>query len=174
MAEALLRSVAGPAAGVRAASAGFWLDGEPASPAAVATLERLGLDLDGHRSRRVSVDWLEEADIVLGMARVHVHEAVSRCPQAWPKTFTLKDLVRRGAAIGPRRPGQPLAEWLALAHGGRVPADVMGDSPDDDVADPIGMGRSVFERTATELAGLIERFVGLVGLVPPPPARGPL
>ena len=42
---------------------------------------------------------------------------------------------------GARGPEQSLEAWLAEVHAGRTTADLMGDSPDDDIADPIGQPR---------------------------------
>ena len=35
-------------------------------------------------------------------------------------------------------PGEPLASWLARVQLGRDRVELLGDSPDDDVADPMG------------------------------------
>ncbi|HET9442384.1 MAG TPA: hypothetical protein VFO65_03615, partial [Acidimicrobiales bacterium] len=75
---------------------------------------------------------------------------------------TLKELVRRGEAVGARSAGQPLAEWLAKAHAGRAKPDLLGESPDDDVDDPIGGPRWRYERTAGELEALVDRLVALL------------
>ncbi len=80
------------------------------------------------------------------MAREHVREAVVLASAAFPKVFTLKELVRRGEAIGPRGADESLADWLARAHAGRTSADLMGNSDADDIADPIGMPRSAYQR----------------------------
>ncbi len=41
-------------------------------------------------------------------------------------------------------------------------SDLMGDDPDDDVADPIGRPRYEYEATAAELDDLLSRFVTLL------------
>ena len=48
-----------------------------------------------------------------------MRHAVVTAPAAWPRPFTLRELVRRGAVIGPQPPGESLAGWLARAHDGR-------------------------------------------------------
>lgn len=163
MAEAMLRSqLAGRLADVRLASAGTFSQGRPATDTAVAVLADRGIDLRAHQSRYLSAELVGGADLVLGMARVHVRESAVLAPEAFGRVFTLKELVRRGGAIGPRRLDEPLEAWLARAVEGRRPADVMGDSPADDVADPVGQPRSVYERTADEIQGLLDALVGLV------------
>ena len=162
MAEALLRhrlERRGVEAHVH--SAGLRLTGEPASANGVEVLAERGLDLSGHRSRIVNAELLRDTDLVLAMAREHLREAVLTLPDVWTHAFTLKELVRRGEAIGPRAPGESLDAWLARANGGRQRADLLGSSPDDDVPDPIGAGRSAYERTADELTGLVDRLVDL-------------
>jgi protein-tyrosine-phosphatase len=163
MAEALLRDRL-TRRGVPAVvhSAGLLDAGEPASAYGVDVLRARGIDLSGHRSTTMSVDLLDAADLVLGMARLHLREAVVLRPEIWRKAFTLKELVRRGQDVGPRAPGQSLDEWLLKAHAGRVHTDLLGEADADDIFDPIGSARAVYEKTAAELENLIDRLVGLV------------
>ena len=162
MAEALLRHRLGER-GVDAHvhSAGLRLVGEPASANGVDVLAERGLDISAHRSRIFDREMLQHTDLVVGMAREHLREAILAVPDVWPRAFTLKELVRRGERMGPRAPGESLDAWLARAHAGRVRGDLLGSSDDDDVADPIGSGRSSYERTADELTDLTDRLVDL-------------
>ncbi len=140
-------------------SAGLLHDGRRAE--GVEVLSAMGFDTSAHRSRRMTVDMLDGADLVLCMAREHLREAVLLSPSAWPRSFTLKEIVRRGEQAGPRPPGQPFDEWLAKLHAGRERASLLGWSGDDDIADPIGGTRSVYERTAQEIQDLVDRLVDL-------------
>jgi protein-tyrosine phosphatase len=167
MAEALLRSALSERrVEATVSSAGLFRGGVPASPGSVKAMARRGLDLDEHRSRTVTTDLLAGADLVVGMARLHVREAVVAVPEVWPRAFTLKELVRRGAATGPRPAQQPVGDWLARLHEGRRRADLIGDHPDDDVADPVGGPDQLYLETATELEGLVGRLVDLAFPVP--------
>jgi protein-tyrosine phosphatase len=148
--------------GARVMSAGLLDDGRPAHTSSIDVLAGRGLDLTAHRTRRMTADAVRSADLVLGMAREHVREAVVLVPSAFPKVFTLKELVRRGEALGPRRADESVAAWLARAHAGRRSSDLLGHSPGDDVADPIGMPRSAYERMVEELDGLLDRLVALL------------
>jgi protein-tyrosine phosphatase len=163
MAEVLLRERLGSLGlDARVASAGLLHPGQPASAHGVDIMRGRGLDMSTHRSRAISRDMLTAADLILGMAREHVREAVVRDPGLWPRTFTLKELVRRGEAAGRREPGEALDVWLkrvAAAGEGRRISDLTGSSPIDDVEDPIGGPRSAYERMAVELDGLIDRLV---------------
>jgi protein-tyrosine-phosphatase len=105
---------------------------------------------------------VEPADLIVAMAREHVAEVVAANPSAWGRTFTLKELVRRGEHVGPRRAGQTLADYLGLLHAGRRPTDLMGRSAEDDIVDPMGASRSVYERTAAEIDDLTARLARLL------------
>lgn len=48
-------------------------DGRPASRGALAVAERSGLELAGHRSRALTPEMVEWADLVLAMSPSHVH-----------------------------------------------------------------------------------------------------
>jgi protein-tyrosine-phosphatase len=148
-------------------SAGLLDAGQPPSPHGVTVMQTMGLDLSGHRSRTMNSELLTSADLVLGMARLHVREAVVFVPSIWPRAFTLKELVRRATEVGPRTMGQPFDEWLAKCHAGRAHADLLGDTLEDDVDDPIGTSRANYERTAAELRDLVDRLVDIA--FPPSP-----
>lgn len=142
-------------------SAGLLESGNPASASGIEILAGRGLDMNPHRSTTVSAEILRGADLVIGMARQHVREAVVLDRRVWPRTFTLKELVRRGSTIGPRKEGESLEAWLTRAHMGRTTASLMGASPDDDIADPIGRPRAAYEHMVEEIGGLVDRLVGL-------------
>ena len=162
-AEAMLRhrlEDLGLAANVR--SAGMLQAGQPAHSSSIDLMAGRGLDITSHRSRRLNAGLVRAADLVLGMAREHVREAVVMVPAAFPKIFTLKELVRRGEAIGPRVGDETVADWLARAHAGRTSADLLGESQADDVADPIGLPRTAYERMVVELDDQLDRLVALL------------
>ena len=104
------------------------------------------------------------------MARENLRYAVVTEPGAWPRAFTLKELIRRGERIGPRPPGEPFAAWLARAHDGRARASLLGDSADDDVPDPAGAPLRAYADTAALLDGLMTRLaeLGWAHAAPPP------
>ena len=178
MAEALLaRWLAPPVALVAVRSAGLLdegliQEGEPPRPEAVAALTGYGLDISGHRSHRVTLADLSEADLVLGMSRAHVRHAVVLAPETWPRAFTVKELLRRGEETGPRGPDEPLADWVARVHQGRERAALLGDSPADDVADPMGGLAQAYADTAALLDELTGRLAGLCWGLPSDRLRG--
>jgi protein-tyrosine phosphatase len=147
-------------------SAGVWEVGHPASAHSESEAADRGLDLSGHRSRVIDPGLVEGADLILALAREHVREVAGLVPAAFPRTFTVKELVRRGRSVGPRSTDQSLDEWLADVGRDRSAATYLRPDPDDDVADPIGGPRSQYARTALELESLA---VALAGLLDPPP-----
>src|SRR3954454_326776 len=117
MAEALLRRrLDERALEVTVSSAGLLYDGEPATGTGVDTMAAWGLDISDHRSRLMTPAMLDGADLVVGMARQHVREAVVLGSGVYARTFTLKELVRRGYGIGARTTDESIADWLARAH----------------------------------------------------------
>ena len=147
-------------------SAGLLPGGESPPREVVAVMAERGIDLSPHRSRQVTPQLLAVADMVVCMARRHAREVVLMDPAAWPHTFTLKELVRRSGAVEGRRPGETGEAWLARVHGGRQRADLVGQSPEDDVADPLGSPADAFRATAVELAGLVDRVAGQLWVAP--------
>jgi protein-tyrosine phosphatase len=142
-------------------SAGLLGEGQPAPPGAVSAMASYGLDVRRHRSRLMTADEVGVASLVLAMGREHVRHAVVTEPAVWPRAFTLKEIVRRGQQAGPRAPGESLAEWVARLHAGRERAALLGDSPDDDVPDPMGGPPQAYLMTAALLDQLIGHLVGL-------------
>lgn len=162
MAQALLgRRLAALGCAAAVHSAGILGAGEPARREAVSVMAGYGIDISTHHSRRVTAEDLDRADLTLAMAREHVRHAVVTAPAAWPRTFTLAELVRRGRAVGPRGPGESLPGWLARAQAGRQRAALLGSSADDDVADPAGGPMPAYERAAAVLSQLVDRLVEL-------------
>ena len=158
MAEVLLRA-SRPTLEVQ--SAGRLRGGVPASATAVQVVAERGLDLSKHVSQTATADLVGESDLILGMAREHVRDAVVLRPDVRRRAFSLKDLVRRGTALGPRSPDQALDDWLALAGAGRTTNDLLGSSPEDDVADPMGQSPARYRACADELDDLLGRLAAL-------------
>lgn len=97
----------------------------------------LDLDLRDHRSRLLTPELItdEGTDLVIGMTREHLREIVAMDPDAWPRTFTLKELARRSSEVPSVA---SMGEWIAAAAAGRRASDLMTPSPDDDLDDPYG------------------------------------
>jgi protein-tyrosine phosphatase len=164
MVEALLvRGLAASGATGSVRSAGLLREGDPPPPEVISAMAACGLDVAAHRSSVLRGGALSDARLVLGMAREHVRHAVVADPAVWPRTFTLKELVRRGQENGPAAPGESLADWLARIHHGRDRLALLGDSPADDVPDPIGGSPEAYAATAAQLDDLVGRLLVLCG-----------
>jgi protein-tyrosine-phosphatase len=75
-------------------SAGTWgEDGLPAAPEAVQALLQRGIDLSQHRSRIITVDIIDEADLILTMERNHTEALVTEFPQKENQIFMLAEMV---------------------------------------------------------------------------------
>src|SRR5262249_42932761 len=83
-------------------SAGLLEEQQPVTEATSAVAHALNLDLSRHESRRLVPSLVRNAELVIGMERHHVREAVVLDPSAWSRTFTLKEIVRRAEALGGR------------------------------------------------------------------------
>ena len=164
MAEALLRArlaQRGTDGAVDVSSAGLWEGGFPVSKPVLEAVAERGGDLGAHRSRRVTAETAREYDLVLGLAREHVHEIVALDPDLAARTFTLKALARHLDERPPREASQSLAEYVAAE-------EVLEAGPDDDVDDPYGRPVSAVAETAEEIAALLDRLVSRLW----PPAGG--
>jgi protein-tyrosine phosphatase len=152
--------------GVDVESAGVsgWDELEP-SPDAVEALRELGVDISGHRARRLGAAHIESADLVLALAAEH-RDAISRlAPGAASRTFTLKEMIHLLRRL-PRRPmdGEDPAARLQGAATAAAALRAAGAEAavDEDVADPIGQGLESYRATVWELETLSRQFVDLV------------
>jgi protein-tyrosine phosphatase len=162
MAQAMLSArLAARGVAVPVASAGLLGGGRPPPPEVISVMAARGIDVAGHRSRIVTADDLAAADLVLGLSREHVRHAAVLLPAAWPRAFTMRELLRRGQRAGPRAPGEPLGDWLARAAGDRARRDLLGTSAADDVADPAGGPLRGYQATSDLLDRLTRDLVEL-------------
>lgn len=168
MAEGLLRRLFAQAGvGATVGSAGLLPGGAPATPDAVATMADRRVDIAHHVSQTVTEEMLGDTPLILAMTRHHVRELCAGYGAPMERTFTLKELVRRGEELGGRVHGESVYPWLARLNAGRRTADLMGDDPADDIADPVGQPRDVYEVTANELEDQLRQFVRLLVGGPP-------
>ncbi|NCD33923.1 MAG: low molecular weight protein arginine phosphatase [Spartobacteria bacterium] len=83
MAEHLFRQRIGALRPVHVSSAGISTrDGQPASSMARAALAELQIDLTPHRSRMITSDMIDAADLIVVMTRTHRDILRAECPQA--------------------------------------------------------------------------------------------
>jgi protein-tyrosine phosphatase len=129
----------------------------PATAETLTAARERWFDLSSHESTPLDATTVGNADLVLGMTRAHAREIIVIQPAAVRRTFTFKELVRRAEASP--RVGERFGDWLSRLASERDADELLGSSPDDDVADPIGQPLSVFRRTLTELDDLADRLV---------------
>jgi len=144
------------------ASAGLLESGTPSPIEVVSAMATRGIDVTGRTSHQLTLDDVEAADLILTMERAHLRHVVVLVPKAVEKTFTLKELVRRGEAIGRRGRNETPVAWLACVNDGRELADLQGRSNSDDVEDPYGQELERYEAARDELDGLIGGLVDLL------------
>jgi protein-tyrosine phosphatase len=134
-------------------------EGSPATAESVRATAERGVDIGGHRARALTSAHLEEAGLVLAMAREHADRVLTLAPDAAPRTFTLKELVRlledvEASGAPDERVGRAAARRAAA---GVPPGDL-------DVADPLGEPLAVYRAMAVELEDWSRRLVA--GLAP--------
>lgn len=169
MVEGFLRTrFATIGADVAVTSAGARLAGAAVDPHAVAALAAQRVDIADHVPRRMDRELLgaEGRDLIVTLTREHLRTVVTLRRDTWPRTFTLRELVRRGAEA---EPAADLATWLAGVGEGRTTASLLGDDDRDDVADPYGLGAAAVRATADELDVLCAQVVAMA----PWPRRSP-
>ena len=143
-------------------TAGLIAPGQPLSDGTARVLAERGLDVPAHRSRQLTAELVDGADLVVGMTREHVRSAVLMRPAAFGRSFTLRELVGRAHELGARPTEMALADWLAAAHDGRTAAGYLRDESGDDITDPLGRPIGAFRSLADELDALTGRLVDLV------------
>lgn len=150
MGEALLRRhCAELGVDVQVTSAGTQRHDLPVDPEAVAVMAEQGLDICAHQPRQLERQVLEAdgADLVITMTRDHLRTVATSAPGVFRRSFTAKELARRLSAV----------ESLDLTrlNEGRTSRDLMGDDPDDDIADPYGQSLQLHRECATEIDGVM-------------------
>jgi protein-tyrosine-phosphatase len=142
-------------------SAGLLPDGVPASEGSRTAVRERGLDLSDHRSTRLEAALVAQADLILGMTREHVREAVVLDRDALTRSFTLRELVGLAERHGARGHDEPLAAWLERIGRGRRAQDLIGVGldPELDIPDPIGGPLDGYRRTAEVIDDLLRRLV---------------
>jgi protein-tyrosine-phosphatase len=198
MAEAFFRRYlgTGKALGWEVGSAG--LEAEPGRPpelGVVRVMSEYGLDVSGHRARRLTREMVEEADLVLAMALHNSQRLVVRHQEAAGKVFTLKEFVIRGLPHGEHLDGHLPAERLRFLMerirriegweappGGEVNHQIRSFllhyfhlyGQELSIDDPLGQSMDFMRRVAEEIREAVDELAGprLLGIIGDLPARG--
>ena len=141
-------------------SLGFGPENIPAIPDAVDAMQRRGLDVTEHRSRKVTAHGVDAADLILTAEKDHVVKIASESPAAYRRTFTLPEFCER-VASDPVADGRTLFEWATdLSEGRRAAEYLRSDVPE--VADPTGSARREFEAATQGIEAMCRTVVDAI------------
>ncbi|MFI6226030.1 low molecular weight phosphatase family protein [Micromonospora echinospora] len=147
---------------VTVASAGTdAVPGRPIHPYAAVITAARGIDASGFRSRRLRVEQLTDATLVLTATRRQRTVCVGLAPATLHRTFTLRQFARLAAVADPppRTADRPVRAAVEAAARARSRLQPMPDA--DDLVDPIGGTAADFQRCAEE----IERSMAPIGVL---------
>lgn len=152
---------------VTSAGTSGW-DGSGAMAESVTAAAERGVDISGHRARRLTRGDVADADLVVAMAAEHRDAVQHAVPDAAGRTYTLKELVRLLEALPPADPtagSRLFDERLERADALRS-SGFDGNPNDDDVVDPLGLPLESYRAIAWELDEWTRRLSdGLFGAV---------
>jgi protein-tyrosine-phosphatase len=126
------------------------IEGMPMSWRTRDAITSLGLPVPNHRSRQATSQELDNADLVIALAREHVMWMRRVHPSAAARTATLKRLARD---LAPSAEG-PLFERVARLRLHEVQLESW-----EDVLDPAGGDLDVFVDCAQEIADLLHEVI---------------
>lgn len=174
LAEVLLRAELEPL-GVRVHSAGTHaLVGHGMPEPALELAAREGVDPEvaaAHQARYLVEPLLEDADLILTMAREHRSHVVKMMPSRLRRTFTVREFARLASTLSSAdaraaadaagaSPRERLAAVLRAVNDQRGLTPSSGD--DDDVIDPYRRSRETYARSAAELTPALVEVERLV------------
>jgi protein-tyrosine phosphatase len=135
------------AAAVR--SAGFGPSDFAAIPDAIDAMRRRGLDVSGHRSRRIDAGIVGAADLILTAERDHVIRIASIEPAGFRRSFTLPEFTAL-ASGSPFVDGDDVAAWVRSMTASRTALAYLR-TPIEEIDDPTGSPARVFESAVVAL-----------------------
>ena len=158
--ELRARQLLGPGSGVEVSSAGTrGFDAEPVSDTMEAEFARFGTDTTAFRSRLVTGDLIDQADVVLTAEAAHRTRLLEERPAAFRKVLTLGQFVASAREADPSLRGR---ELLAALASRRAPASL-----DQDIPDPYRRGREAAAAASATMEALLEVVVERLREIPP-------
>jgi protein-tyrosine phosphatase len=142
------------------ASAGFGPSGVAAIPDAVDAMRRRGVDVSGHLSRRIDVEIVRSADLILTAERDHVVRIASIEPAGFRRSMTLPEFVSM-AARSPSEEGEDVAAWIRMLTGSRTASAYLRE-PVEQVDDPTGWSARAFESAVVGIESQCSAVVSLL------------
>jgi len=79
--------------GIRVLSAGLHAFGGSPTAEAIEVMRAEGINISGYRSRQLTKELIEEADLILTMKKEYKDQIISRHPKSKHKVFTLKEFA---------------------------------------------------------------------------------
>lgn len=153
---------------VRAESGGTGANPEVEVPQEILDIaSSRGFDLSAHRPRAITVDGINEADLVLTATTEQRSEVLSATPRALKKTFTLKEFARLAELVewepvdsfsSAENLVQKCSAFVAEASSRR--SQVGRDAEADlDIVDPYLQDAAVYRQTGEEVFMAIDQFL---------------
>lgn len=150
-------------AAVSMSSAGTWaVDGRRIHPLAGRVLDEMGIETRHWRSRRVTPEMIESADLILTAEARNRTQIVTMRPPGVTRTFQLLQFAHlsqlaKQAGMSATRPD----ELVSIVRKAR---SLMGlrSTQADDLVDPIGQQLKQFRTCAADIARAIDAVMGLL------------
>ena len=140
-------------------------------PQAARLLSAAGADVSGFSARLLTPSLLDEADLVLGLAREHRTSAAQMWPSALRRSFTLREFARLVSRITTAELADVVRDDAPLPDRLRAIADLAPlhrapvAHPDlDDVPDPYGREAEAFEAAHVQIVRAVEAIVSALAL----------
>ena len=157
-------------------------EGEAPPPEVVEVMGEYGLDVSGHRAHRLERGDVEEADLILTMAKHNSQKLLTGYQEAVGRIFTLKEFViqggKRGRELKERDPETRLKDlrgWIRHIEGWDSPPD-RKDLNEQlrlfmlhyfhiydyrfTIDDPLGQSMNFMRRTAEEIRESVQHLLG--------------
>lgn len=143
-------------------TAGFGDPGLAPTDRTVVLLRERGIDVSGHRSRRIDESDIAHADIVVTAERMHVVEIAGRWPEAFTKTMTLPEVVALSGSID-RDTFTDIESWLgAMGRARHQRLDYLAADDIGEIGDPTGHAPSVWRMCSDRIDELTRQLADVL------------
>ena len=136
------------------------IPGNQATDLAIEVLAERNIDLANHKAQTLTSHQIMDSNIVIAMTRQHEAAVAKKDPQARSRTFLAGEKPRIGNQMGPLGSAE-IKEWLMTLHkarGGHMTSGRLSD----EISDPWGYPKDVYEQTARKLESYILHIVRLL------------
>jgi protein-tyrosine phosphatase len=130
---------------IAVSSAGFLDEGRPAEQGAIRATQSRGVDISAHRSRSITRELLDEADVIITMEVAHLMSINQLNPAAYRRAFTLLELDRAWTDVS--TPAPTLGEAIDRVANARSASQLLAQRSTFEVPDPMGRNQRAFDAT---------------------------